>query len=224
MDITEELKSLQRNRVDGLPFNSLLEFDQWADAVHPLLTFYEPYASEFASAVLGAQITYRMNDFEDAATSMNSAIGILNKAVKRATLEQRQNKNPVVGFEHLLHPMIVQSSMGFYVQGNWREAVLNSIIAIFDLIRSRTGSHEDGDRLINQVMSPNDPVLILSELETDSGQNDQKGFMQIFKGAYQGIRNPKAHTLNHDLNELKAAQYLVLASLLARRIDESKNA
>lgn len=224
MDIIEELKSLQRSRIDGLPFATLLEFEQWADAVHPLLTFYEPYSSEFAQAVLRTQVTYRMKNSQDAATNMNSAIGILNRAIKRASLEQQQKKVPIVGFEHLLHPIITQSSLGLYVQGNLREAVLNSITAIFDLIRFRTGNHEDGDRLINQVLSPNAPVLILSELETNSGQNDQKGFMQIFKGAYQGIRNPKAHTLNHDLNELKAAQYLVLASLLARRIDESKNA
>src|SRR5690606_8102564 len=105
-----------------------------------------------------------------------------------------------------------------------REAVLNSITAIFDLIRERTGNGEDGDRLISQVLSLNNPALILSEIESESGQNDQKGFMQIFKGAYQGIRNPKAHTLNHDLDELKAAQYLVFASLLARRIDESRHA
>ena len=55
----------------------------------------------------------------------------------------------------------------------------------------------------------------------ESGQNDQKGFMQIYKGAYQGIRNPKAHSLTHDLTEVKAAQYLVFASLLARRIEEA---
>jgi hypothetical protein len=46
--------------------------------------------------------------------------------------------------------------------------------------------------------------------------------MQIFKGAYQGIRNPKAHSLTHDLTAMKAAQYLVFASLLARRIDEAR--
>ena len=65
-------------------------------------------------------------------------------------------------------------------------------------------------------------MLVLTELETESGQNDQKGFMQIFKGAYQGIRNPKAHSLTHDLTPEKAAQYLVFASLLIRRVQEAK--
>lgn len=66
------------------------------------------------------------------------------------------------------------------------------------------------------------PLLILSEVDSDSGRNDQKGFMQIFIGAYQSIRNPKAHSLEHDLDQAKAAQYLVFASLLARRVDEAK--
>lgn len=137
---------------------------------------------------------------------------------------QDEGQEGTVGFEGLLHPLIVQSSLALYRDGHLREAVLNSITAIFDLIRERSGIAEDGDRLIGQVFSINDPVLILSEIESESGQNDQKGFMQIFKGAYQGIRNPKAHTLNHDLNEMKAAQYLVFASMLARRVDEANNA
>jgi hypothetical protein len=62
----------------------------------------------------------------------------------------------------------------------------------------------------------------MSDLDSESGQNDQKGFMQIYKGAFQGIRNPKAHSLAHDLTEEKAAQYLIFASLLARRIEEAK--
>jgi hypothetical protein len=45
--------------------------------------------------------------------------------------------------------------------------------------------------------------IVLSELDTESRQNDLKGFMQIFKGAFQGIRNLKAHSLTHDLNPPK---------------------
>lgn len=128
-----------------------------------------------------------------------------------------------MGFEHLLHPIIVEHAYQLYRNGHLRESVLNSITAVYDFIRARTGSEEDGDRLIGQVMSPNEPKLILSELDTESGQNDQKGFMQIYKGAYQGIRNPNAHSLTHDLTEVKAAQYLVFASLLAGRVEEAIN-
>lgn len=133
-------------------------------------------------------------------------------------------QQPELGFENLLHPVVLENAYQLYRNGHLREAVLNSITAVFDFIRTRTGSPEDGDRLIGQALSLNEPMLILSELESESGQNDQKGFMQIYKGTYQGIRNPKAHSLTHDLTNSKAAQYLVFASLLARRIEEASSA
>ena len=132
--------------------------------------------------------------------------------------------NPIANqfsFEGLLHPIILKSSYKQYQDGHLRDAVLNSVVAIFDYIREKTGISEDGDKLIGQAFSLNDPFIVLSELQSESGQSDQKGFMQIYKGAYQGIRNPKAHSLVHDLTEQKAAQYLVFASLLARRIEEA---
>ena len=125
------------------------------------------------------------------------------------------------GFEELLHPIIIESSLQQYNDGHLRDSVLNAIIAVYDLIRQKSFRNEDGDNLIGKVFSLQTPILILSEIESESGKNDQKGFMQIFKGAYQGIRNPKAHSLTHDLTDTKAAQYLVFASLLARRVDEA---
>ena len=45
--------------------------------------------------------------------------------------------------------------------------------------------------------------------------------MIMLQGVYRGVRNPKAHSLQNDLTATKTAQYLVLASLLARRIEEA---
>lgn len=122
----------------------------------------------------------------------------------------------------LLHPLVVEHSWPQFQNGQLRDAVLNAFIAIGDLLRSRTGLTLDGKPLSEQVLSIRNPYLILSTLETESGRNDQLGFMQIISGAFQGVRNPKAHSLQHDLDPIKAAQYLVFASLLARRISEGK--
>lgn len=122
-------------------------------------------------------------------------------------------------FFFLLHSEIIEHALPKYQDGHYRNAVLDSVIAVFDLIRKRTGLSEDGDELIGKAFSLIRPHLILSEIDSDSGKNDQKGFMQIFKGVYQGVRNPKAHSLSNDLTDIEAAQYLVLASLLARRIE-----
>lgn len=128
-------------------------------------------------------------------------------------------------FSFLLHPRIIDTSLSLFRSGHLREAVLNSMTAIFDAIRQRTQlTDDDGDRLIGKVFSLDSPHLIFSELDTESGRSDQKGFIQIFKGAYQGIRNPNAHTLDHALTERMAAQYLILASLMIQRVEDSKSA
>lgn len=127
-----------------------------------------------------------------------------------------------VGFEDLLHPAIVRHSLPQFRSGNLRNAVLDGVTAVFDMIRARTGLDLDGKALVTQAFSLQKGSLIFSDLESESGKNDQVGFMQIFEGIYTGVRNPKAHTLDHDLNVQKAGQYLVILSLLARRVDESK--
>jgi len=139
-----------------------------------------------------------------------------------------ENKNepnghdPGGGWEGLLHPAIRASALAQYRDGHWRDAVLNAFIAVFDLVRSRTKLDLDGDRLATRVFSADKPLLVVADLSTDSGKDDQVGFMMVMQGVFRGIRNPKAHSLQHDLNALKSAQYLVMASLLARRVDEAQ--
>lgn len=123
----------------------------------------------------------------------------------------------------LLHPAVFESSYAQFRAGRLRDAVLNAIIAVFDLLRARTNLDKDGIQLVAEAFSLERPKLIISTLTTESGQSEQKGFIQILQGAYLGVRNPKAHSLTSDLNVIKAAQYLVFASLLARRIDEAQS-
>jgi uncharacterized protein (TIGR02391 family) len=126
-----------------------------------------------------------------------------------------------IGFEDLLHSIVRKHALKQYQDGHLRDAVLNSIVAVFDLIRERSNLKQDGQALVTEAFSIEKPHLIFSELDSESGRNDQKGFMQILIGAYIGVRNPKAHSLFHDLDHAKAAQYLIFASLLARRITEA---
>ncbi|QDW65816.1 TIGR02391 family protein [Luteimonas granuli] len=132
-----------------------------------------------------------------------------------------QLQAPQAGFEHLLHPIVTAASLRHYHEGDYRNAVLDGMLALSDLIRKRTGLNADGKALATEAFSLNRPKLIFSELQSESGQNDQKGFMEMIGGAYTGIRNPKAHSLIHDLDMTKAAQYLVAISLFVRRVAEA---
>lgn len=140
--------------------------------------------------------------------------GLLESIKKIPTKEEN--------FCSVLHQVVISSSYRQFQRGLYRDAVLNAIVAVFDLIRKRTGLDEDGASLVGRAFSMVNPMLILSTLDSESGRNEQKGFIQILQGTYLGIRNPKAHSLTTDLTEDKAIQYLVFASLLARRVDEAR--
>ncbi len=127
---------------------------------------------------------------------------------------------PSSDLESLLHPAIRASSYQQFRDGHLRDAVLNSLIGLLDHVHKVSGEKTDGAKLANDVFGGSAPLLVFSTLDTESGRNDQGGFHKIFLGAVEGIRNPKAHSLDHDLNATKTAQYLVMASLLCRRVDE----
>ena len=57
---------------------------------------------------------------------------------------------------------------------------------------------------------------------SESDRNEQEGFQLIVMGAMQGIRNPKAHDLNAPLEDDRAFEYLAVASLLMRRLDDAE--
>lgn len=180
---------------------------------------FELWKDKTASTIpgnLGRHLSFgKEQDYFDIAHYDTDAI---QKGIDEILLSTTGN----VVFEHLLHEKIKKASLKLYVDGHLRESVLNGITAVFDVIRGRTQLDMDGDKLVGKVFAIDNPILVLSELDTESGKNDQKGFIQIFKGAYQGIRNPKSHSLNHDLNNSTAGQYLVLASLLMRRVEDAK--
>jgi uncharacterized protein (TIGR02391 family) len=121
----------------------------------------------------------------------------------------------------VLHPVVSESAYAQFRAGHLRDSVFNAFVAVFDLLRARTGLDKDGGPLVAEALSLERPKLIISTLTTESGQNEQKGFIQILQGAFLGVRNPKAHSLTSDLSTTTAAQYLVFASLLARRIEEA---
>lgn len=169
---------------------------------------------------LGRHIGFGMeNDFNDI---IKHDLPDVQRNVERLALAGEKVR-PEVGFEDMLHPVIERSSAQHFRDGNLRNAVLDGVTAVYDMIRARTKLDLDGAALAGQAFGIDNGKLVFSELETESGQNDQKGFLQIYQGVYMGIRNVKAHSLNHDLDARKAAQYLVMLSLLARRVEECKD-
>lgn len=140
------------------------------------------------------------------------------ESVSQFTEAELQRKQ--AAFVNLLHPKVIEVSLRFYQSGDFREAVLNAVLALTDTIRKKSKQDGDGFELASKVFKPEAPVLMFSPMRTQSERAEHEGFHKLMLGAFQGIRNPKSHQLESDLNDTTAAQYLVFISLLVRRVDE----
>jgi uncharacterized protein (TIGR02391 family) len=125
----------------------------------------------------------------------------------------------------LCHPTITKVSKKKFEDGHYADSVetafkeINSQIKL--IVKSKTGNEYDGSDLMNHAFSINNPLIVLDDLLTEDGQNIQKGFMQIFAGSMTGIRNPKAHSII-TISPERAIHFLILASLLLSKLDESR--
>lgn len=123
----------------------------------------------------------------------------------------------------LLHPAVVELGRPRFDAGHFADAVE----ATFKEVNSRvklifkTDRHRelDGVDLMRQAFRLESPVIVLDDLQTESGKNIQRGYLDLFAGAMSAIRNPKAHD-NVVITPERAIHHLFLASLLLYKLEE----
>lgn len=120
-----------------------------------------------------------------------------------------------------LHPYIAQGCSQLFIDGHYAQAVEEAAKAVFQYIREKTSLSGDGASLIEAAFSLNRPVLAFSDLSDQNKKNEQLGFMEMLKGFAKGVRNPLAHIHGKQEEAQKAFEYLVMASLFCRRIDDA---
>jgi uncharacterized protein (TIGR02391 family) len=117
-----------------------------------------------------------------------------------------------------LHRDIAQAASALYEGGHYRNAVMDAVIALNNLVRLKSGEQRDGTALMKHVFSPKNPIVRFNELADDSDREEQKGYMMMLCGAVSGLRNPRAHTLFDDDPE-RALEFIAFVSLLAKLVD-----
>lgn len=109
-----------------------------------------------------------------------------------------------------------------YRDGHYPNAILEAVKALNARVRLRSGiDDKDGSALMEQVFSPNNPVLKFNSLADQSDRDEQKGFMMLFSGAVAGLRNPRAHKIMQDDPE-EALEFIAFISLLAKLLDKAR--
>lgn len=99
--------------------------------------------------------------------------------------------------------------------GHYADAVEAGVKAMCDLIRQRSGSHEDGDPLMTQVFSVNAPILRINAGKSKNDANEQKGHMFLCQGVIAAWRNPRAHSLIDDSPERALLMLEMIGELMA---------
>lgn len=142
-----------------------------------------------------------------------------------------QERVPKVGMAGLfdvytLHPRILAVVGKKYEHGHYAESVeaaFKEVIKIVkDYVNPRNGQTRlDGDKVMNRAFGfeSQEPLIKFNAVRSEEEKDEQRGILNLFKGIV-GIRNRKAHE-NIVLNDpARALEYLALASLLMRLLDE----
>ncbi len=97
-----------------------------------------------------------------------------------------------------------------------------------ECVRAKSGRLDDGDSLMTNVFSPNQPILRVNALRTKSDESEQRGHMQLCQGVIGAWRNPRAHSnLSDDpekaLMMLETIQELIVVSKQSTRTRRRKS-
>jgi len=126
----------------------------------------------------------------------------------------------LVYLDHL-HSFIERGCSQLYRDGHYAQAVEEASKAVFQYIRNATGLTTDGAALVQTAFSVKNPILAFSDLADDTKKSEQVGFMEMLAAFAKGVRNPLTHSHGKLEEAQKAFEYLVMASLLCRRVDDA---
>lgn len=120
------------------------------------------------------------------------------------------------------HPSISFASKRLFQDGYYSQAIFEACKLLNKRVQELSCLSLDGKSLMQSAFSPNSPKVKLNLLENSSQKDEQEGFMHIFEGVMQGIRNPKGHEMENLTDPIRAVEYLSILSLLFRKLDTVK--
>ncbi len=109
------------------------------------------------------------------------------------------------------------TSRELFLDGYYALAVEEAYKCLNNIVKDLTGLSElDGVPLMQRAFSPKNPVLKLNDLRTQSENDQQRGYMDMFGAVMTGIRNPRAHEHRYLDDPETALELLGLANHLVR--------
>ena len=132
------------------------------------------------------------------------------------------NNNEIIeDIWQMMHPEIIRIAQQRFENGFYADAVEAAFKEINLQVKTKCKDrhqNKDGKGLMTIAFSANNPVLKFEPSSTFSEYDIQEGYMHMFAGAMQGIRNPKAHE-NDVIDKADALRKLAFASMLMYKLD-----
>jgi uncharacterized protein (TIGR02391 family) len=134
---------------------------------------------------------------------------------------QKEEPTPFAYLENI-HPYIKKGCSKLFYDGHYTNAIEEAAKAIFEYLRQKTGLKTDGCKLAQTAFSEKNPMLTFGDLNEENARNEQIGFMNMLCGIALGYRNPLTHSHGRMEDKYMAFEFLVMASLICRRVDEAR--
>lgn len=189
-----------------------------------LLSFRNPHIMEMIKNGFGVEVdvfTFNASSLKPVINEIRTRIidWLIGKQKEISNEFYNKDINPNIPLELSgLHPVVQKTAGELYKNGHYRQAILDTYIALVDSVKIKSGEYKlDNTPLMQNVFSPKSPIIKVSE-----DLDEQLGFMWLFSGAVMGIRNPKAHRLVEQNDPQRTLEWLSFASVLLKVIDDSQ--
>ena len=97
-----------------------------------------------------------------------------------------------------IEPELYEAIKIHYEAGLYSNAILDAIKELTELIREKAKLDGDGANLVGQAFGGTSPPIKISPMQKASEVDEQRGFEQLLRGLYIGIRNPRTHEIYTD--------------------------
>jgi uncharacterized protein (TIGR02391 family) len=152
------------------------------------------------------------------------ATGALTKSEAARTLTEAERRAAELRNDleiRNVHPDVLRFCRQELLVENYFHAVLEATKSVANKLRDRTGLTEDGAKLADQVFGGETPPLVINSFQTESEKSEQRGFVNLVKGAFGLFRNTTAHVpkIAWAVNRSDAEEAFSLLSMIHKRID-----
>ena len=112
-----------------------------------------------------------------------------------------------------------------FIHGFYESAVFDATNLLMqrlkDIHKSIDDNYEDidGANLVGRLFSKDSPKILFCDITTKSGNDIQKGYVNLFHGWVAAIRNKIAHPNDNNADEIISFQELTLISMLMTALD-----